>query len=133
VIAEASLRSHRDPVIAAADGYSYIHLVIVAGIIIFASGMKLLVGAPEVAPSDSVRLALCGGVAIYIVGHVAFGLRMTGLLGYPKLIIAGGLLILYAAGGGLSPVALTAIITLLLVALCGFERLALSRRLVARV
>ena len=132
-LAEQSLRSHRDPVIAAADGYSYIHLVIVAGIIIFAAGMRLLVGAPEVAPSDGVRLALCGGVATYIVGHVAFGLRMTGMLGYPKLIIAGGLLILYGAGGGLSPVALTAVITALLVALCGFERLAISRRLVVRV
>ena len=132
-IAEQSLRSHRDPVIAAADGYSYIHLVIVAGIIIFSAGVRLVVPAPGVAPSDGVRLALCGGVAIYIVGHLAFGLRMTGMLGYPKLIIAGGLLILYAAGGGVSAVALTAIIAALLVALCGFERLAISRRLVARV
>jgi low temperature requirement protein LtrA len=132
-IAEESLRTHRDPVIAAADGYSYIHLVIVAGIIIFAAGVRLLVAHPGIAPSDSVRLALCGGVATYIVGHVAFGLRMTRMLGYPKLIIVAGLLILYAAGGGLSGVALTAIITALLAALCGFERLAISDRLVARI
>jgi low temperature requirement protein LtrA len=132
-IAEQSLRSHRDPVIAAADGYSYLHLVIVAGVIIFAAGVRRLAAAPGIVPSGSVRLALCGGVALYIVGHVAFGLRMTGMLGYPKLIIAGGLLVLYAVGGGLSPVALTAIIAALLVALCGFERLAISNRLVARV
>lgn len=132
-IAEASLRSHRDPVIAAADGYSYLHLVIVAGIIIFAAGVRLLVAAPGVAPSDSVRLALCGGVALYIVGHVAFGLRMTGMLGYAKLIFAGGLLILYAAGGGLSAEALTAIVTVLLAALCALERLAISGRLVVRI
>src|SRR5262249_44188229 len=32
--AEAGLRTHRDPVLAAADGYSYLHLVLVAGIIV---------------------------------------------------------------------------------------------------
>src|SRR6266508_3980022 len=34
--AEARLRDHDDPVLAAADAYSYIHLVIVAGIIVLA-------------------------------------------------------------------------------------------------
>ncbi|MBV9000363.1 MAG: low temperature requirement protein A, partial [Solirubrobacterales bacterium] len=33
------LREHDDPVLAAADGYSYLHLVIVAGIITFAVGV----------------------------------------------------------------------------------------------
>ena len=39
----ARLRDHDDPVLAAADAYSYIHLLIVAGIIIFAGGVKLVV------------------------------------------------------------------------------------------
>jgi low temperature requirement protein LtrA len=38
--AEQHLRDHNDPVLAAADAYSYLHLVIVAGIIVFAVGMK---------------------------------------------------------------------------------------------
>ena len=41
--AEARLRDHDDPVLAAADGYSYLHLVIVAGIIVFAVGMKVTI------------------------------------------------------------------------------------------
>jgi low temperature requirement protein LtrA len=36
--AEERLRAHDDPVLAAADAYSYIHLVLVAGIIVFAVG-----------------------------------------------------------------------------------------------
>jgi low temperature requirement protein LtrA len=132
-LAEESLRTHRDPVIAAADGYSYLHLVIVAGIIIFAAGVRLLIAHPGTVPSDSVRLALCGGVAIYIVGHVAFGLRMTRMLGYGKLVIVAALLILYAAGGGLSGEALTAAVAGLLVALCAAERLAIGDRLVVRI
>ncbi len=43
-IAEARLRTHDDVVLAAADSYSYLHLVIVAGIIVFAVGMKVAIG-----------------------------------------------------------------------------------------
>ena len=41
--AQERLRLHEDPVLAAADAYSYMHLVIVAGIIIFDGGVKLVV------------------------------------------------------------------------------------------
>jgi low temperature requirement protein LtrA len=120
-IAEDSLRANRDPVLAAADGYSYLHLVLVAGIITFAAGVRLLVRAPHVTPSDGVRLAVCGGVGLYLLGHVAFKLRMTGKLGYGKLVVLAALAILYRAGSGLSPWALAALITALLAALCAAE------------
>jgi low temperature requirement protein LtrA len=41
--AQERLRVHDDPVLAAADAYSYMHLIIVAGIIIFDGGVKLVV------------------------------------------------------------------------------------------
>ena len=70
--AEERLREHDDPVLAAADGYSYLHLVIVAGIITFAVGVKVLTRDSVSAPlPDPARLALCGGVALYLVGHAA--------------------------------------------------------------
>jgi low temperature requirement protein LtrA len=132
-IAEDALRADRDPVLAAADGYSYLHLILVAGIIIFAAGVRLLVHAPNLTPSDGVRLALCGGVGAYLLGHVAFKLRMTGKIGYEKLAVAAALAILYGAGSGLAPWALAAAITALLVALCAVEtlharRLGIGRR-----
>jgi len=120
-LAEERLRSHHDPVLAAADGYSYLHLVIVAGIITFAAGVRLLVEAPGSPPADPVRLALCGGVAAYLLGHVAFRLRMTGAIGYEKAVVAAALIVLYAAGGGLDGWALAATITALLVILCGAD------------
>ena len=43
-MAEERLRSSRDPVLAASDAYSYLHLVIIAGIIVFAVGARLVVG-----------------------------------------------------------------------------------------
>jgi low temperature requirement protein LtrA len=55
------LRRHRDPVLAAADAYSYLHLVIVAGIITFAVGVKILTrDSVTAALPGPARLALCG-------------------------------------------------------------------------
>ncbi len=121
--AEARLRDHDDPVLAAADAYSYLHLVIVAGIIIFAVGMKVTihdVGAPL---ADVPRLALCGGIAMYLLGNVAFRLRLVGAVAYAKLAGAAALLAVFALGGGLSALWVTALATLVLVALCALETL----------
>ncbi len=107
--------------LAAADGYSYLHLVIVAAIITFAAGDRLLVKAPGVISSGSVRLALCGGAAAYLVGHIAFRLRMTGTIGYEKAIVAGALLLFYALGGDLRGWVIAAAVAALLVALCAVE------------
>ena len=87
--AEERLREQDDPVLAAADGYSYLHLVIVAGIIIFAVGIKVLTRGSVSAPlRDPARLALCGGVALYLVGQAAFVLRMVREVEYEKLGVA---------------------------------------------
>jgi low temperature requirement protein LtrA len=121
-LAEQRLRTHRDPVLAAADAYSYLHLVIVAGIITFAAGVRLIVLAVGSTPAESVRLALCGGVALYLIGHVAFALRMTGRVAFEKLIVAGALLVLFALGGGLAGWALVALVAALMIVLCLLER-----------
>jgi low temperature requirement protein LtrA len=120
-IAEARLREHDDPVLAAADSYSYLHLILVAGIIIFAVGVRFVVQAAGEPLHSAARLALCGGVALYLLGHVAFGLRMVGRLGYEKLVAAAALLALFVVGGGLSGWATAAAIAALLAALCAVE------------
>jgi low temperature requirement protein LtrA len=118
------LREHDDPVLAAADGYSYIHLVIVAGIIIFDAGVKLVVNNPVHDPMPGPgRLAMCGGVALYLVGLAAFRLRMFGERSYWLLAIAAALLALYALGGSIPAWTIGAGIAALLGALCAAETL----------
>lgn len=116
------LRRHEDPVLAAADAYSYLHLVIVAGIITFAVGIKVLtrgaVGSPLPGPA---RLALCGGLAIYLAGTAAFALRMVRRAEYEKLVVATGLLALYLLGGGLAAWVLAGAVAVVLVGLCAAE------------
>jgi low temperature requirement protein LtrA len=127
------LRVHDDPVLAAADGYSYLHLVIVAGIITFAVGVKVLtrdsVSAPLPGPA---RLALCGGVALYLLGNAAFALRMAGRIDREKLVVAVALVTLYAVAGGIPAWVVAAGVAALLGALCAAEseqvRRVLSRR-----
>jgi low temperature requirement protein LtrA len=128
--AEERLREHDDPVLAAADGYSYLHLLIVAGIITFAVGVKVLTRDSVSAPlPEPARLALCGGVAMYLVGHAAFALRMVGEAEYGKLAVAAGLLALYAVGGGLAAWLLAVAVAVLVGVLCVVETESVQRAL----
>jgi low temperature requirement protein LtrA len=119
--AEARLREHDDPVLAAADGYSYLHLVLVAGIIIFAVGVKLMIRDVGEPLGDAARLSLCGGIALYLVGHSAFRARMVRTVDYEKLAVAAALLGVYGVTGGLPAWAVAGVATGLLTVLCTFE------------
>ena len=76
--AEAHLRRHDNPVLAAADAYSYIHLLLVAGIVFFAFGSKWAIAGIDKQLDPVASAGLFGGVALYLLGHAAFRLRMTG-------------------------------------------------------
>jgi low temperature requirement protein LtrA len=126
--AAARLGDHADPVLAAADGYSYIHLVIVAGIIIFDGGVKLVVHNPVQAPMPAPgRLLMCGGVALFLLGLAGFRLRMFGELGYGLVVVAAALLALYLWGGEIPAWSIGAGIAALVGALCAAESLWSSR------
>jgi low temperature requirement protein LtrA len=108
-------------VLAAADGYSYLHLLIVAGIITFAVGARVLVRHFGVSIPDAPRLALCGGVALYLIGHVGFRWRLSGELEIEKVALAAALLVLYAVGSALAGWVLASAIAVLLAGLCAVE------------
>jgi low temperature requirement protein LtrA len=98
------------------------HLVIVAGIIILAGGVKLVAHDSVSLPMpDAGRLAMCAGAAIYLVGLAAFRLRMLGERSYGRLLTAGALMVLYLVSGGLPAWVVGALIAALLGALCAAE------------
>jgi low temperature requirement protein LtrA len=122
--AQKRLRNHKDPVLAASDAYSYLHLVIVAGIITFAVGVKFLTrGEVTASLAGAARLTLCGGVALYLLGNVAFRWRMGGSPDSHKLLAAGALLLLYALGSSLPAWAIAAGATIIVAAVCAAETL----------
>ena len=72
----------------ARDSYSYLHLPMVAGIVLFAVGVKKTlahVGDPlELVPA----VALSGGVALYLLAHIFFRLRNVRSLNRQRLVVA---------------------------------------------
>jgi low temperature requirement protein LtrA len=59
----------------ARDSYSYLHFLMVAGIVLVALGMKKTLGEVEDPLKTVPAFALLGGLAAYLLGHVAFRYR----------------------------------------------------------
>jgi low temperature requirement protein LtrA len=115
-------------VLAAADAYSYMHLLIVAGIIIFAGGIRIVVHDRLSPPMpEAGRLAFCGGLALYLAGVAAFRLRMVGRHSPGRLVVAVALLALGGLGGGLPAWSIAAGAAVLVVGLCATEAVSRAR------
>ncbi|WP_428964484.1 low temperature requirement protein A [Micromonospora fluostatini] len=121
--AEQALHATRDPTARgrlARDVYTYLHLPIVAGIILFALGIKdlLVEAADPVSPPWGEPLGgfwiavLYGGVALYLLSLVVCGLRALRVLRWRSLVAVAVL-------GALAPVGarIAALHALLLLAL----------------
>jgi low temperature requirement protein LtrA len=130
VNAEQRLRqTDGDVVLAAADGYSYLHLLIVAGIVVFAAGVRVAVDDPTAPLSDAVRLCLCGGFALYLLGHAGFRLRMVAEVNRSEPIAAAATMVVYLLGSNFSAWFSVALLATILLALSALElRSRYSRR-----
>ena len=62
----------------ALHSYSYLHLPMVAGIVLFALGLKTTLGHVGEELETVPAVGLCGGAALYLLGHIAFLFRTTG-------------------------------------------------------
>jgi low temperature requirement protein LtrA len=105
----------------ARDAFAYLHLPMIAGIELFALGVEEVVGhADESLPTEAAT-ALCGGVALYLLAHVAFKLRVTGSLSSQRLLAALVLLVCVPPATALSALAALALVTAVAVALIAYE------------
>jgi low temperature requirement protein LtrA len=72
----------------ARDAFSYIHLPMVAGVVLVALGIKKTTGHVDEPLKTIPAVALFGGIALYHGAHVAFRLRTFGQLNVPRLLTA---------------------------------------------
>jgi low temperature requirement protein LtrA len=79
----------------ARDSYSYIHLLLVAGIVLTAFGLETVLDHPGEHLHDVRAFALFGGVAVYLLGLVAFRLRHVRTLNTHRFGLAIVLLALF--------------------------------------
>jgi low temperature requirement protein LtrA len=72
----------------ARDVYTYLHLPMVVGIVLFAFAMKTTLAHVGDELETIPALGLCGGPALYLFAYVALRLRVSGTLGRGRLVAA---------------------------------------------
>jgi low temperature requirement protein LtrA len=123
IVAERKLRSMTGSaqLTMARDSYSYLHLPMVAGIVLFAVGVKKTlgdVGEPlELVPA----VALCGGVALYLLALVLFRIRNVRSLNRQRLVVTLALLALIPLGVEVAALVTLSLVALLSVGLIAYE------------
>jgi low temperature requirement protein LtrA len=70
----------------ARDAYSYLHLPMIAGIVLIALGVKKTIGDVGEPLKTAPAVALFGGIALYYAGHVGFRFRNTHTLYKGRLV-----------------------------------------------
>ena len=105
----------------ARDSYSYLHFLMIAGIVLVALGMKKTLGHVEDPLETVPAFALCGGLAIYLLGHVAFRYRHVHTINRQRLALAIALLASFPAASEVSPIIVLAVLDLVLVAMIVYE------------
>jgi low temperature requirement protein LtrA len=118
----------------ARDAYSFLHLPMVAGIVLLALGLKKVLeyvgDEAHHELSDPLKgpalLALVGGVVLYLLAHVGFKLRAAGLLNVGRLVVAVVLLPLAWLGSGLPALAVLALLVAVVAGLVAFETIAFA-------
>jgi low temperature requirement protein LtrA len=108
----------------ALSAYSYLHLPIIAGIVLFALGLEeTLHHVGE--PLDTVpAVALCGGAALYVLAEIAFLVRTTGRIFRRRTIGAVVLAALIPAAAAIPALAALALVSAVCSLLVAYEAIA---------
>jgi low temperature requirement protein LtrA len=105
----------------ARDSYSYIHLLMIAGIVLMALGMKVTIGHYDEHLHDVPAFALLGGLAVYLIGLVAFRYRHIKSINRHRLGLAIVLLFLIPAATQVDALISLAVAVVLIWAMIVFE------------
>jgi low temperature requirement protein LtrA len=110
----------------ARDSYTYMHLPMVAGIIVFAVGLKKTLGHVDEHLHTVEAFALCGGLALYLLALSAFKRRNVGVWNGRRLLVAALLLAFWPLATQLPALAALAVVAALTWALIAWEALGLA-------
>ncbi len=105
----------------ARDGFSYLHLPMVAAIVLVALGMKTTLAHVGDPLTWETATALVGGTAIYLLAHVAFKLRALRALSVHRLVAALVLLAFVPLAHRLEPLVTVSVVAAVLWLTIGLE------------
>jgi low temperature requirement protein LtrA len=131
IVAENALRRAQGEVRArlARDAYSYLHLPMIAGVVLLALGLKkvqIYVGdASHHTLSEALPLlplsTMFGGVALYLLAHVAFRYRVVRSMNMQRVVTAALLIALIPLGTRIPALAALGVVTAIMVGLIALE------------
>ncbi|MEA2131845.1 MAG: hypothetical protein QOJ85_4736 [Solirubrobacteraceae bacterium] len=110
----------------ARDSYTYMHLPMVAGIIVFAVGLKKTLGHVDEHLHAVEAFALCGGLALYLLALSAFKRRNVGSWNARRLLVAALLLAFWPLAMQVPALLALAVVTALACGLIAWEALGLA-------
>jgi low temperature requirement protein LtrA len=127
-IAERRLEMATNRTRMARDGYTYLHVVFVAGIIVSAVGDEIVIAHPSEPLSNPEVAAVVAGPAIYLLAHALFRLRLTGTVSRKRLAGAAGCLLTGVVAARADALVVAVLVLAILAAVIGAEHLAAARR-----
>jgi low temperature requirement protein LtrA len=128
-IAKRRLERARNPIQLARDAYMYLHVIIVAGVILSAVGDEVVNKHPTDDLADAEVAVVAGGPAPYLLGHVAFRLRLTGRISWERHGGAVACVIVGLIGTAVPALALATLLVAVLVVVLAVEQVCETRRL----
>jgi low temperature requirement protein LtrA len=105
----------------ARDSYSYLHFPMIAGVILFALGVKKALPHAHDSLDWTPAAALCGGVSLYLVAHILFRLRNVGTLNRQRLVAAVVLASMVVLASTVSALVLLALVAATTTSLVAYE------------
>ena len=105
----------------ARDAYSYLHLPMVAGIVLFAFGLKATIEHTGDELDIVAAVGLCGGTALYLLGHVASLYRATHRIFRRRTIGALVLLALIPAATAIPALAALGLVSAICASVVAYE------------
>jgi low temperature requirement protein LtrA len=105
----------------ARDVYSYLHMPMVFGVVLFALGMKVTLGHVDEPLGIIPAMGMCGGLALYMAAHVAVRLRTSGSWGHGRPVATVVLLALIPVATIVPALASLALVAAVCAALIAYE------------
>jgi low temperature requirement protein LtrA len=113
----------------ARDAYSYLHLPMIAGVVLMALGLKKVQAYVGGEDGHTLRDALpvlplgamYGGVALFLLGHIAFTYRVERMIKWQRMATALLLVALIPLGARLPALGALAVLTAVMVAMIALE------------
>jgi low temperature requirement protein LtrA len=105
----------------ARDAFSYLHFVMVAGIVLFAMSMKKALAHYDAHLAVVPATALCAGLGAYLLAHVLLRYRISGTIGHGRPVALLALLVFWPFADDVPALAALSVAAAVFVVLIAYE------------